>query len=175
MKLTPTLLDETSGWKLTEAIAINNFLIKLASDQTGSKFKSDTLLGWCTKSESEILRWESMAVSDFLNCEIDVIGPNIGLRPHNEKKQDTATARLNKMLDIYETQLHMNKGFLVGDHVTLADLVTASCFYFGFKFYYDSEWRKDYPNIVSWYKKTVNTPYLHDFFKDTKLLEKRKF
>lgn len=175
LKLTPTLYDETSGWRLTEAIAINNFLIKTASEQPDSNFKSDTLLGWCIKSESEILRWESMAVSDFLNCEIDVIAPNIGLRPPDEKKQDIAVARLSKILDIYETQLHMNKGFLVGDHVTLADLVTASCFYFGFKFYFDSEWRKDYPNIVNWYNQTVKTPYFNDFFKDTKLLEKREF
>lgn len=175
LKLTPTLYDETSGWRLTEAIAINNFLIKTASEQPGSNFKSDTLLGWCIKSESEILRWESMAVSDFLNCEIDVIAPNIGLRPPDEEKQGIAVVRLNKMLDIYETQLHMNKGFLAGDHVTLADLVTASCFYFGFKFYFDSEWGKGYPNIVNWYNQTVKTPYFNDFFKDAKLLEKREF
>lgn len=173
LKLTPALFDDSNGWKLTEAIAINNYLIKIGCKQNDPSFKKETLLGWCIKSESEILRWESMAVSDFLNGEVDVIGPNIGLRPYNKEKQGIATEKLNIMLDIYETQLHINKGFLVGDHITLADLVTASCFYFGFRFYYDSEWRKNYPNIVTWYQNVTKSSYFNDFFKDKELIEKR--
>ncbi|CAL9728251.1 glutathione S-transferase Y-2 [Monosporozyma unispora] len=169
LQLVPTFVDE-SGWELSEEIAINNYFIK-----TGAKDENEvkSLLGWCHKTESEVLRWESLAVSDFLNREIDVVGPFIGLLPYNAEAVAAAEKKLAIFLDIYEKQLTKNNGFLVGDHITLADLSTAGCFFLGFNFYNDPAWRAQYPTITAWYENVTKSPYVADFFKDKKFLAKK--
>ena len=169
LHLVPTLVDEKNNWELTEHIAINNYFIKTGAKEAEIK----TLLGSNPKTESEILRWESMAVSDFLNREIQVVGPFINFLPYDPKKLAEDEKKLAATLAIYEKQLTKNNGFLVGDHVTLADLSTATCFFLGFNFYYGPEWRAQYPAITAWYEKVGKSPYVADFFKDKKFLAKK--
>lgn len=162
LKKCPALINKEQGIYLTEAIAINNFIIKTFSKEPN---ETKTLLGSTTLEESEILRWESLAVSDFLNREIDYIGPLIGMMPYNAVVHEKAKKDFEVVVQIYEDHLK-NHNFLVGNHITLADLSSVGCFYFGFAFAFDENWSKQYPNITRWYREVTKSQYVISFFSD---------
>ncbi|CCK70567.1 uncharacterized protein KNAG_0E03080 [Huiozyma naganishii CBS 8797] len=166
-KLAPAL-ETPDGFKLSEAIAINNYIIK--SSKNDAEIKK--LLGTGDhKLESQILMWESLAVSDFLNSEIAYIGPYIGLGKYDAEAAPELKKKLCVILHIYEKQLSENRFLCGGDHVTLADLQTAGCFFLGFNFFFDEAWRTEYRHITKWYKEVTATPYVSAFFKDKKFVD----
>lgn len=160
LKKCPALIDNKQGIYLTETIAICNYIIKTFAKDPNEVKK---LLGYTTLEESEILRWESFSVSDFLNREVDYIGPLIGLIPYEAMTHEKARKHFEAVLQIYEDRLK-NHNFLVSDHITLADLSSVSCFYFGFTFAFDQNWTKQYPNITRWYKEVTRSQYVISFF-----------
>lgn len=166
-KLTPTLVGQ-DGLKLTEAIAINNYLIK----STGNQEEIKKLLGTeCYVKESKNLRWESLAVSDFINSEFGYIAPFLGFRKYDESENKATLDKLNIILAIYENQLKETR-FLVGDSIMLGDLVTASVFCLGFQTKFDVQWREEHPNITRWYKEVSKSAYVKEYFSEKKLVEK---
>lgn len=48
--------------------------------------------------------------------------------------------------------------FLVGEHITVADLYTASQMARGFQYALDETWRAENPNTTRWYKTIVHQP-----------------
>lgn len=166
-KQAPTLVGP-DDLELTEAIAINNYIIK----SSGNEEEIKKLLGTdCYIKESKNLRWESLAVSDFIQQEVAYVGPFVGIGEYDEKKNQEALTKLNIILGEYEKQLGKTK-FLVGDTVMLGDLVTASVFCFGFQAKFDAAWREKYPNITRWYKAVGETPYLKEYFSNKKMVDK---
>lgn len=156
--------------KLTEAMAINYYLLNLSSN----KEEREILLGkpeelWI---QAEIIRWQSFANSDFLNELNNYAKPLVGLAPYDEKAVAEAKRRVDIMVPIFEEHLANNK-YLVNDNVTLADLTAATCFSFGFTFVLDKEWRQDHPAIVRWFKDVIKSDILYEFYKSFKFVEKR--
>ena len=164
LKKCPALINKAQGIYLTETIAICNYIIKTFAKEPEEIKK---LLGSTILEESEILRWESFSVSDFLNREVEYIGPLIGMMPYDAVAHEKAKKAFDVVVQIYEDHLK-NHRFLVGDHITLADLTAACCFYLGFGFAFDENWSKQYPNITRWYKEVTKSEYVNSFFFDKK-------
>ena len=76
----PTLINRETGLYLTEAISIYNYIVKTFCNDPEEVKK---LLGSTVLEESEILRWESLSVSDFVDREFNYLGPLIGFLPYN--------------------------------------------------------------------------------------------
>jgi hypothetical protein len=52
----------------------------------------------------------------------------------------------------------LDKTYLVGQHVTLADLTVASALFYPFKLVMSPEYRAQFPNVTRWFLTTVNQP-----------------
>lgn len=167
LKKCPALVNKDTGLYLTESIAICHYII---NTYCKDKNERENLLGKTILEQAEILKWQSLSVSDFLNRIFDFLAPLLGFIPYNAESNKKAEAESNVVLGIYENQLAKTK-FLAGDHITLADLCAAGSFFFGFNFAFDEAWRKQNPNITRWYLETIKSSYISDFFKDKPLAQ----
>lgn len=159
---------EPGGFKLTEAVAITTFLVKSTKNQD----EIDKLVGPNSdiKLQADILRWQSFSVSDFVVKAVQYVGPYLKMRPFNDEEVFAAKKELEVILDIYEQQL-TEKKYLATDHITLADLISVSCFHFGFRTMFGVEFREKYPNIAEWYNDVTKSAYLDSFFHDKKSVD----
>lgn len=157
------------GYKLTEQMAINNYLIKLSKDE---KIKAQ-LLGAedDIKTQSQILRWESLANSDLMNTIVKVFLPLKGDVPYVKKNVDDASKFLEEIVSMYESRLR-DYTYLASESISLADLVSAAMFIRGFNFIFGEQWRKEHPAIVRWFETVISSPFLAEETKDFKFIEK---
>ncbi|AQZ14979.1 CAM1 (YPL048W) [Zygosaccharomyces parabailii] len=158
-----------NGFKLTEQMAINYYLIRSSSDE---KLK-EQLLGTedDIKTQSQIIRWESLANSDLITALAKVFVPLKGDAPYIKKNVDEASKFLEEIASIYEERLR-EYTYLAGENLTLADLVSAAMFIRGFNFLFGTEWRKSHPAIVRWFKTVIASPFLKAETADFKFIEK---
>ncbi|QLL34768.1 hypothetical protein HG536_0H01430 [Torulaspora globosa] len=168
LKKLPAFLGP-NGFKLTEQIAINHYLINSSKDE---KIKAQ-LLGAPAdiKTQAEILRWESLANSDLIVFMVRVFKPLIeeGV-PYVKKDADAAWAVVEEIAGIYEARLS-EKTYLVGERITLADLVSAAAFTRGFNYLFGAAWRKQHPSIVRWFNTVTAGEILRDEYRDFKFID----
>ncbi|CAL9735135.1 hypothetical protein MOSE0_G07800 [Monosporozyma servazzii] len=160
----PVLINRETGLYLTEAISIYNYIVKTFCNDPEEVKK---LLGSTVLEESEILRWESLSVSDFVDREFNYLGPLLGFLPYDTDANLQAEKQFDVVAQIFEDHLKNNQ-YLVGSHITLADLCASGSFFFGFNFAFDENWSQQYPNITRWYKEVTKSPYVSNFFNDKK-------
>lgn len=169
LKKVPALLGP-HGFKLTEQLAINYYLMNLSTDE---KLKAQ-LLGSPDdlQTQSQILKWESFANSDLIINEVLIFRPLTGEAPYVKKNVDAAKEYLDVIAGVYETRLK-DYTYLVGENITLADLVSVAAFSRGFsKAVFGSEWRKQHPAIVRWFNTVTASSFFKDEFKDFKFIDK---
>ncbi|QLQ81885.1 hypothetical protein HG537_0G01390 [Torulaspora globosa] len=157
------------GFKLTEQMAINHYLINSSRDE---KIKGQ-LLGEPTdiETQAEILRWESLATSDLIVFLVRVFQPLVveGV-PYVKKDVDAAWKVVDEITGIYEARLR-EKTYLVGERITLADLMSATAFTRGFNYLFGTEWRKQHPSIVRWFNTVTAGEILRDEYRDFKFID----
>ncbi|CAL9735137.1 glutathione S-transferase Y-2 [Monosporozyma servazzii] len=156
----PSLINKETGLYLTETISIQHYIIKAFCKDPEEVKK---LLGSTILEQSEILRWDAFSVSDFLNREVNYVEPLIGMMPYDADTHPKAKEQFDVAVQIFEDHLK-NHQFLVGDHVTLADLSGVSSFFLGFNYAFDENWSHQYPSITRWYKEVTKSPYVSNFF-----------
>ncbi|CAI4814245.1 AAC_collapsed_G0055460.mRNA.1.CDS.1 [Saccharomyces cerevisiae] len=157
------------GYKLTEAMAINYYLVKLSQDD---KMKTQ-LLGADDdlNAQAQIIRWQSLANSDLCIQIANTIVPLKGGAPYNKKSVDSAMDAVDKIVDIFENRLK-NYTYLATENISLADLVAASIFTRYFESLFGTEWRAQHPAIVRWFNTVRASPFLKDEYKDFKFADK---
>ncbi|KAI1658331.1 glutathione S-transferase [Daldinia decipiens] len=137
-------LECADGFCIAEGAAICYYLAR-------SGPKKDQLLGTDPKSQSIIDEWVFLAETELLPNVLPptamVIFPGYPKDNDRYEKSVTATVRALKRT---ETALQGGKKYLVGDSVTLADIMVAACVFFGTKVVIDAEIRKEIPNVVAW-------------------------
>lgn len=99
---------------------------------------------------------------DFCTHELELPAtvwyyPVIGYMPHNDAAVAKAKADLAKGLKVLETHL-LDKTYLVGDKITLADIAVASALVYPMKLVCDGEYRKAFPCVCRWFMTCVNQP-----------------
>lgn len=103
----------------------------------------DQWIDWCTTE----------VVPTFMNW----FGTVVGFLPPNPKTLKTAQEDLKKPLKILDDHF-VNHTYLVGNKITLADIVIACYLLNGFKFLFDQSYRAPYPSLVRWFTTCVNQP-----------------
>ena len=157
------------GFKLTEQMAINHYLINSSENE---KLKAQ-LLGAPTdiETQAEILRWESFGNSDLIIFLAKIFQPLVVEDvPYVKRDVDAAWKTLDVIVDVFDARLK-EYTYLVGEHITLADLVCAAAFNRGFNYLFGSEWRKQHPAIVRWFNTVRASDWIKDEYADFKFID----
>ncbi len=64
-----------------------------------------------------------------------------------------------------------NRGYLVGDHFTLADLTLASVLGHGYAKFFDKSWRNQYPEAFAYFQRMIKDPKVKGAFGEPELIE----
>ena len=85
--------------------------------------------------------------------------PLRGRGPYNKKAVDDAFKEFHAAVKTLEDHLLINT-YLVGERLTLADVMVASLIYRSFEFVFDKQWRSDHPSTTRWWETITNQPIL---------------
>lgn len=157
---------DSKGYKLTEVMAINYYLISLSNN---NKIK-EQLLGKTIKEKSDIIKWQSLANSDLITKLIDAFFPLRGDRPYNKKIVDDALKSCELILSLFEDRLSTHT-YLVTEKITLADIFCVTILTRGFNFLFGKKWRLDHPAITRWFNTIIASDFLKAEYTDFKFIE----
>jgi len=146
-KVPVLLTDLGSIW---ESNAIARHLARIGTP-------SHTFLGSNSYLTSQIDQW-----IDWTRGELEAhfqawIYPILGYVPFNSQATETAKENVKKSLSILNEHLKF-RSFLVGDRVTLADIIVALTLLYPFRLVFDVAFRKPYPNVTRWFTTVINQP-----------------
>lgn len=131
----------------------------------------NTLLGQNDREFAEILKWASFGNSDVMSNAINTFGGLTGRVPYNKKLVDTSFQKLIEITKVVEDRLY-DYTYLVGDRLTLADLLMAQSYWRSFTYLFGKEQRQQFPNLSKWFNTVVNSDVLKAEFADFKFIDK---
>lgn len=140
---------ETDEGSIFESNAIARYIARL---------RPDTYLYGKTFFESaQVDSW-----IDFATNEVEVpvnswLGPVLGYRAFNADVSAKAKEDTKKVLQVLENHLLL-RTYLVGEQITLADIVVACSLFYAFKIVFDKDFRKPYTAVTRWFQTLMNQP-----------------
>ncbi|KAI2620660.1 glutathione S-transferase [Hypomontagnella submonticulosa] len=150
------VLECADGFCLAEGGAICYYLARAGS-------KAQQLLGGDAKTEALIQQWVFLAETDLSQNILPPAGMVIfKVIPWDENRYNYCAANTERALKRIEVALQ-GKQYLVGDQITLADIMVAGPLFFGSKFLIDAEMRKEVPNVVAWLQRLAAMPEFKAF------------
>ncbi|ODQ66777.1 putative translation elongation factor 1-gamma [Nadsonia fulvescens var. elongata DSM 6958] len=150
LKKYPAFLGE-DGFVLTETIAIAYYLLNKADP---------ALLGEGDEDYASVLKFVSFASSDLTTAFIAAVGAFAGYIPYNKKQQETAVETLTNFVETVYEPLLTKQTYLVGERVTLADLITVNHLAKAFNYVFAAEFRKRFPATTRWFNTVIAQPVL---------------
>ncbi len=135
-----------------------------------SQNEKTTLLGKTKADYATILQWMSWANTELLPALGSWFRPLIGRDVYNKKASEDSEKKAEAVLSFLEVTLS-RKTFLVGQRLTLADLVVAAHLARGFEFVLGSDWRIAHPNAARYFTTIVHQHIYRDVAGDVKLVE----
>jgi len=156
----PTL--ETADGPLFEANAIARYVSRLGKN---------SLYGSNNYEHGLVDQW-----IDFSNSELELPGtvwvyPILGYIPNNALATQKAKGDIRKSLDILNKYL-LTRTFLVGNRITLADIVVSMSLYYLYARVLDNGFRKVFVNTNRWFLTCVNQPEFKSVIGEFKVCEK---
>ncbi|KAI5925351.1 glutathione S-transferase [Camillea tinctor] len=137
-------LECADGFCVWESAAIARYVA-----QSGPL--ADQLIGADAKTQALIHQWSCFAEGEIVSNVIPPFGMAVlKFMPADQARFDSCITNLERALKAVDTALAGGKKFLVGDKVTLADIMIAGSLYLPFKLFVDPEMRKGLPNLVSY-------------------------
>ena len=123
-----------------------------------ARLRKDTEIYGRTFYESALIdSWIDFCAHELeLPCTMWVY-PIIGYMPFNATAATKAKEHVSVALTILETHL-MDKTYIVGDGVTLADITLASALVYPAKLAMDKAFRSQFPNVFRWFDLCVHQP-----------------
>jgi len=113
---------------------------------------------------------------DFASNEIELpsaawLFPILEIVPFNKDATARAKSDIRKSLEILNKHLTY-RTFLVGERISLADIVVSMALYRLYKMVLDAGFRKPFTNLNRWYLTCVNQPEFHSVIGDVVLCDK---
>lgn len=111
----------------------------------------------------------------FANSEILVpmggwFRPLMGKDPYNKKNVEDSQKRANGSFKVMEDHLMINT-FLVGERISLADIIAAGIVSRGMELVLDKAWRSEHPSVTRWFETVVNQANYKSVAGEPKLAE----
>ncbi|KAL8404115.1 hypothetical protein RB594_009103 [Gaeumannomyces avenae] len=160
----PTFVG-SDGYVLSECIAIAIYVT--------SQNEKTTLLGKTKQDYASILKWMSFFNSEVLPPMGAWYMPLLGKDTYNKKVVEETSKKTLKAISVVEEHLK-NNTFLVGERITLADLFSVGIIARGFEFFFDKQWRQEYPHTTRWYTTVYQQPIYSAVAPPLELLETPK-
>jgi len=140
------VLETMNGEYVHESNAIARFIAKLRLDSE--------LLGTSLLESAQVDSW-----IDFSSHNIELPStlwfyPILGYMPLNESVSSVAKSDLFKALTVLDNHL-VDKTYVVGHKITLADIAIVSALIYPFKFVADPTYRSNFPNVMRWFTTCV--------------------
>lgn len=136
--------EGADGFCVSEGAAICQYIAR-------SGPKAAQLLGADAKTEAKITQWNYFAETEIIpNVLPPAIMVLMKLMPFDEARYEKCAADTLRALKAMEAALKGGKKYLVGDQLTLADIMVAGPIFAASKFLIDAEMRKDIPSVVAW-------------------------
>ncbi|KAG4304354.1 hypothetical protein PORY_002329 [Pneumocystis oryctolagi] len=122
-----------------------------------SQNEKTTLLGKTKKEYALILQWISFANTDLITSLANWVHPLTGRSAYVKKTVDHNQAETERLCK-YVDDFLLERTFLVGERLTLADIVMAAHLTPGFSNVFGKEWRLRFQNLVRWFVTVTNQP-----------------
>jgi len=108
-------------------------------------------------AQSQVLQWLNFADSDILPAACTWVFPCLGIMQFNKNATDRAKEDIKKAMTALNDHL-LHHTFLVGERVTLADIVVACTMLSLYQNVLDPGFRKAFGNVNRWFATIVNQP-----------------
>ena len=156
---------ETKNGNISESISIEIFLAK--------KYKPE-ILGSNTFEHAKINQWIEFANCEIQNCAKELIYPIFkGKKPEN-KGNENDDKKFKKYLSLLEKEFKKGNKYIMGNKLTLADIVLFRYLRFFFMFYLTEKIRNSLcPKLTLWFENIMNTQEAIEAYGRTLLCKKQ--
>lgn len=122
-------------------------------------------------AQSQVLQWLNYADSDILPAACTWVFPCLGIMQFNKGATERAKEDIKKAMNVLNEHL-LHHTYLVGERVTLADIVVACTMLSLYTNVLDQGFRKPFGNVNRWFTTVVNQPEVQKVLGAVVLAEK---
>ena len=156
---------ETKNGNISESISIEIFLAKKQKPE---------ILGSNAFEHAKINQWIEFANCEIQNCAKELIYPIFkGKKPEN-KGNENEDKKFKKYLSLLEKEFKKGNKYIMGNKLTLADIVLFRYLRFFFMFYLTEKIRNSLcPKLTLWFENIMNTQEAIEAYGRTLLCKKQ--
>jgi len=155
-------LLETNEGHIFEANAIARYVARQGAN---------SLYGSSPFEAGLVEQWIDFAANDIELPGNVWVFPILGFIPDNTIATQKAKGDVRKAVEVLNRHL-LSRTFLVGNRITLADIVVATSLVRLYEKVLDPSFRKQFTNVNRWFTTVVNQPNFRAFLPEVKLAEK---
>jgi len=161
-------LETADGFTLTESQAICRFLAENGP-------RAEQLLGRDTKARTKVEQWSCFAEQELVaNATPPLVMVLLKLVPYDEARYSRSIGNFERALKVVEVALKGRSGkFLLGNELTLADIMVGGALTFAGKWLMDAEMRKLAPSVEKYLKGFTAVEEVKANFGEVQLCEQR--
>lgn len=156
-------LLETAEGSIFQSNAIARYVARLRTDSG--------LFGSTFFEASQVDSWVDWSWNELEVAAVFVFYPILGAMKTNPGTMKTSVEDLKKALKVLDAHL-LNSTYMVGESITLADIVIASILVYPMQFVMDNAWRKATPSLTRWFNTVINQPQFKAVLGDIELAKK---
>ena len=156
---------ETKEGNISESLSIQTFL--------ATKFKPD-LLGSNIFERAKVNQWIEFASCEIQKCLQDIIYPIFNWREYNKEASDESNKKLKQYIINLEKELSDGKKYILGNKITLADIILFRYLRFFMMFHFTENIRNSlFPKLTKWFENIMNSPETVEAYGRTILCKKQ--
>ena len=141
---------ETSQGNISESISIEIFL--------ANKFRPN-LLGSDILERAKVNQWIEFSSCEIQKCLQELIYPIFNWKELSKEMSEKADMKLKKNMKILEKQFQSGKKYILGDKITLADIVLFRYLRFFMILHFPENLRNSlFPKLTKWFENIMQTP-----------------
>ena len=146
---------ETSEGIISESLAIEQYLAE--------KYKKE-LIGENEIQKAQVRQWIDFASFEIGECAKKIVYPIFGWAKFSKEEAEEKNNKLKEHLRILDQQIKEKK-FVLGDNLTLADVVLFNKLKFFFQLVFPKGLReKVFPNVNEWFNQVSKTPEVNKVY-----------
>lgn len=127
--------------------------------------------GSCLINQALVHQWLNFADSDILPAACTWVYPCLGIMQFNKTSTERAKEDVKKALQVLNDHL-LHQTFLVGERITLADIVVGCTLLSLYQHVLEPAFRKPFGNVNRWFTTFVNQPQVKAVLGSVNLCEK---
>lgn len=132
---------------------------------------NDQLRGKSDWEKAQILQWINFADSEILPYSSAWVFPLLGIMPYNKNTVERAREDVKRSLNVLNQHL-LNSTFLVGERVTLADIIVFTNLLSLYENVLEPSVRSAFVNLTRWFTTVLNQPQVLSVVPNFKLTDK---